>query len=132
MNDGDARAVREADAGASSETRELEEHDHGDETARHDLDEAAVGECLREQMLPVLADAPLVVVFEVAEGVEVEADQDGDDLGVGHHAFSAPFWRVGRAEKCVLCHLCFIFLAEIVGDTENFSNFAFGYHAKHF
>ena len=67
-------------------------------------------------------------MLEVAVGVEVETDQDRDDLRVGHYALPAAFRSVGRKRKGVFRHLGFKFLAEIVGDTENFSNFTLGNH----
>ena len=67
-------------------------------------------------------------MFEIAVCVEMETDQDRDDLRVGHHALSAPFWSVGRRRKGVFSHLDFKFFAEIIGNTENFSNFILGNH----
>ena len=64
-------------------------------------------------------------MLEVAIRVEVEADQDSDDLRVGHHALPAAFRSVGRRRKGVFSHLDFKFLAEIIGDTENFSRYVF-------
>ena len=42
-------------------------------------------------------------MLEVAVGVEVEADQNRDDLRVGHHALPAPFRGVRRGRKGVFC-----------------------------
>ena len=101
MYDRDTSAVHETYAWTSSETCEVQEHDHRHQASRHDLHEAAAGECPGEEMPPVNADAIQVVVPEVTVCVEVEADRDGDDPGIRHHAFpaspSGPVW--GR--KCV-------------------------------
>ena len=51
----------------------------------------------------------------------MEADQDCDDLGIRHHALSAPLRSISGTRKCVFCHLDLKFLAEIVRDTKNFS-----------
>ena len=67
-------------------------------------------------------------MLEVAVGVEVEADQNRDDLRIGHYALSAAFRGVRRVRKGVFCHLDFKFLAKIIGNTENFSNFTLGNH----
>ena len=67
-------------------------------------------------------------MLEVAIGVEVETDQNRDDLRVGHHALSSAFGSVWRRLKSVFFHFHFKFFAEIVGDTENFSNVTFGNH----
>ena len=67
-------------------------------------------------------------MLEVAVGVEVEADQNRDDLRVGHHALPAAFRCGGRRRKYVFRHLDFKFLAKIIGNTENFSNFTLGNH----
>ena len=40
-----------------------------------------------------------IIMLEVAICVEVEADQDSDDLRVGHHALPAAFRSVGRRRK---------------------------------
>lgn len=53
-------------------------------------------------------------MLEVAVGIEVEANQDCDDFGIGHHALSAAFWGVRRGRKSVFCRLNLKFLAEIV------------------
>ena len=58
----------------------------------------------------------------------MEADQNRDDLRVGHHALSAAFRSVRRVRKSVFCHLDFKFFAKIIGNTENFSNFTLGNH----
>ena len=44
-------------------------------------------------------------MLEVAVGVEVEADQNRDDLRVGHHALPAAFRGVRRGRKGVFCEL---------------------------
>ena len=67
-------------------------------------------------------------MLEVAVGVEVEADQNRDDLRIGHHTLPAAFRGVRRGRKGVFCHLDFKFFAKIVGNTENFSNFTLGNH----
>ena len=65
-------------------------------------------------------------MLEIAVGVEVEADQDRDDLRVGHHAFSTAFRRIRGGRKGIFCHLQLKFFAKIIRSTENFSNFTFG------
>ena len=67
-------------------------------------------------------------MLEVAVGVEVEADQNRDDLRIRHYALSAAFRGVRRGRKGVFCHLDFKFLAKIIRNTENFSNFTLGNH----
>ena len=67
-------------------------------------------------------------MLEVAVGIEVEANHDCDDFGIGHHALSAAFWSVIGGRKSVFCHLDLKFLAEIVRNTKNFSNFTLGNH----
>ena len=71
-------------------------------------------------------------MLEVAVGVEVEADQNRDDLRVGHHALPAAFRGVRRGRKGVFRHLDFKFFAKIIRNTENFSNFTLGNHDIHF
>lgn len=92
--DREARAVDKADAHALPETGQAKEHGQRDEAARHHLEEAVVRETLREQVLPKTAHAGLVIVLEVAVGVEVEADEDCDDLGVRHLALATAFWGI--------------------------------------
>lgn len=67
-------------------------------------------------------------MLEVAVGIEVEADQNRHDLRIRHHALSAAFRSIGRRLEGVFRHLHFKFLAKIVGNTENFSNFTLGNH----
>ena len=67
-------------------------------------------------------------MLEVAVGVEVKADQNRDDLRVGHHTLPAAFRGVRRGRKGVFCHLDFKFFAKIIRNTENFSNFTLGNH----
>ena len=71
-------------------------------------------------------------MLEVAVGIEVETDQNRYDLRIGHHALSSPFWSVSMGRKRVFCHLSFKFLAEIIGNTKNFSNFTLGNHDMYF
>ena len=71
-------------------------------------------------------------MLEVSVCVEVEADQDCDDLGIGHHALPAPFRSIRSRRKRFFSRLHFKFFAKIVGDTENFSNFTLGNHDIHF
>ena len=73
-------------------------------------------------------DTGQVILLEIAVGVEVEADQNRDDLRVGHHALSAAFRSLRRRREGVFRHLHFKFFAKIVGNTENFSNFTLGNH----
>ena len=46
-----------------------------------------------------------IIMLEVAICVEVEADQDRDDLRVGHHALPAAFRSLGRRRKGVFRRL---------------------------
>ena len=128
VNDRNAGAVHKTYSRALSETCETQEHGQGHERPGHDLHEAVVGECLWKQMLPVNAHTSRIIVLEVSVRIEVEADQDCDDLGIRHHALSAPFRGISGARKCVFCHLELKFLAEIVRNTKNFSNFTLGIH----
>ena len=123
-----AGAVHKTYSRAISETCETQEHGQGHERPGHDLNEAVVGECLRKQMLPVNTHTSQIIVLEVSVRIEVEADQDCDDLGIRHHALSAPLRSISGTRKCVFCHLDLKFLAEIVRDTKNFSNFTLGNH----
>lgn len=93
VEDRDTRAVDKADA-PLPETGQAKEHGLRDEAARHHLEEAVVRETLREQVLPKIAHAGLVIVLEIAVGVEVEADEDCDDLGVRHLALATAFWGI--------------------------------------
>ena len=52
-------------------------------------------------MLPVNTHTSQIIVLEVSVRIEVEADQDCDDLGIRHHALSAPFRGISGARKCV-------------------------------
>ncbi len=79
-------------------------------------------------MLPVPTNTAEIIMFEIAERVEVKTNQYCDDFGIGHHPLSTSFWSVRRGVKDVFCHLHFKFFAKIIGNTENFSNFTFGYH----
>ena len=79
-------------------------------------------------MLPLPAYTSQIIMLEIAVGVEVEAYQNSDDLGIGHHAFPATFGSVGCGLDGMFCHLNFKFFAKIVGNTENLSNFTLGNH----
>lgn len=125
-------AVNKTDAGALAETCQSEEHRQGHETPWHDLHEAVIREGPREELSPVLADASEVIMLEVAERVEVKADQDGNDLGIGHHPFPASSGDSGNGPQGIFRHLNFKFFTKIIGNTKNFSNFTFGYHDKYF
>ena len=46
-------------------------------------------------MFPMLANTSQIVMFEVAEGIEVETDKDCDNLGVRHHPLSMSFGASG-------------------------------------
>ena len=92
----------------------------------------AVRERLREHVAPAHAHAAQAVVLEVAEGVDVEADQYGYDLGVRHPAPAAAFPRAGTRTEGVLDDFTLEFIAEVVCDTEYFSNFVFGNHGTCF
>ena len=126
--DRDAGAVNEADAGTLSKACEVEEHRHGHEASGHDLHKAAVGEGPGKEMPPMYANAAEIVVLEVAVCVEVEAYQDGDDLGVRHHAFPPSPCGTVLSRKCVFFNFLIKFFAEIIRNTKNFTNFVFGNH----
>ena len=61
-------------------------------------------------------------MLEVAIGIEVEADEDGHNLAVRHLAFT-PAMLLSVAGKREFFNLIVIFLAKIVCNTENFTNF---------
>ena len=48
------------------------------------------------QSRPESAHTGLVIMLEVAVGVEVETDEDCDDLGVRHHTLATAFWDIRR------------------------------------
>ena len=79
-------------------------------------------------MPPLSAHAGQIIMLEVTVGIEVETDQNRDDLRIRHHAFPAAFRSPGRRRDGVFRHLVFKFLAKIIGNTENFSNFTLGNH----
>ncbi len=91
----DAGAVNKTYAGAFSETGKTQEHCQCHEATRHYLDKTVVREPAREQMSPLSAYTRQIIMLEVAVGVEVEADQNSDDLRVGHHALPAAFRILG-------------------------------------
>lgn len=59
-------------------------------------------------------------MLEVPVGGEVKTNQDGYDLGILHHPFSASLGCALRGEKRIICHLFFKFLPEIIRNTEKF------------
>ena len=46
------------------------------------------------QSRPESAHTGLVIMLEVAVGVEVETDEDCDDIGVRQHTRATPFWGI--------------------------------------
>ena len=75
----------------------------------------------------MLADILGVEMLEASESLAVKENQDGDDLGIG---------KPGRLIAMLLAItelMLFEFrrkiLAEIIGKTENFSNFVLGNHS---
>ncbi len=112
MYDRYAGAVNKTDAGVMAETCQPEEHCQGHQTPGHDLHEAVVGEDPREELPPVSADVSGVIMLEVAERVEVKADQDGNDLGIGHHPFPASSDDSGNGTQGIFRHLNFKFFTK--------------------
>ena len=59
------------------------------------LERSHVTTCIPSiQSRPKSAHTGLVIMLEVAVGVEVEADEDCDDLGVRHLALATAFWGI--------------------------------------
>ena len=59
------------------------------------LERSPVSTCIPSlQSRPKSARAGLVIMLEVAVGVEVETDEDCDDLGVRHLALATAFWGI--------------------------------------
>lgn len=54
-----------------------------------------------------------------------------DATATDYRVMSSLLMRV-RDKPGKTCHLDLKFFAEIISDTENFSNFTFGYHDKYF
>lgn len=67
-------------------------------------------------------------MLEISICIEVETDQYGDYFCIRHHAFATPFRSLRCRWQTVFRHLDIKFLAKIIGNTENFSNFILGYH----
>ena len=130
VDHGEACAVHEADACALTEAGKFQEHHQRHEAARHKFDKSVVRDSLWEQVFPMLAHAVQVIMLEVAETVEMECDDDGDDFGLTHSGASlAPHLSVISA-KGVSRNFRIKFLAEIVCDTKNFSNFVLCNHSE--
>lgn len=83
-------------------------------------------------MLPLSAYAGQIIMLKIPIGVEVETDQYCDDFRIGHHTLSAASWGIGCGWEGIFCHLGLKFFAKIIGNTKNFSNFAFGNHDRVF
>ncbi|MDE5905958.1 hypothetical protein [Duncaniella sp.] len=78
-------------------------------------------------MEKVLADIQRVKVFEASGSLAVKENQDGDDLGIG----KPPRLIAMLLAITVLMHFEFRrkILAEIIGKTEDFSNFVLCNHS---
>ena len=78
-------------------------------------------------MEKVCADVLRVKMFEASEALAVKENQYGDDLGVGKPPrLIAMFLAVA---ELTLFEFRRKILAEIIGKTENFSNFVLGEHS---
>ena len=79
-------------------------------------------------MYEVLADILCVKVLEASESVAVKENQDGDDLGIGKP--SGLIAMLLAVAELILLEFRGKMLAEIIGKTENFSNFVLGNHSS--
>jgi hypothetical protein len=68
-----------------------------------------------------------IIVFEVSVGVEMEADEDGHDLTVAHLPLASAMLLSIQGKRQIF-NLMVKFLAKIVCNTENFTNFVGTYH----
>ena len=84
--DGDHGGVREADARAVAESRQVQEHHQRKEHPRHEFDETVVRHGFGEIGLHVDLDEMHVVVLEVSKRAEVIAHHDGYHLALGELA----------------------------------------------
>ena len=75
----------------------------------------------------VFADILRVKVFEASESLAVKENQDGDDLGIGKP--SRLIAMLPAITELMLFELRRKILAEIIGKTDNFSNFVVGNHS---
>ena len=75
----------------------------------------------------MLADILRVKVFEASESLAVKKNQDGNDLSIGKSS------RLIAMLLAIADLMLFEFrrkiLAEVIGKTENFSNFVLGNHS---
>ena len=74
----------------------------------------------------MLADILSVKVSEAPESLAVKENQDGDDLGIGKP--SRLIAMLLTITELILFEFRRKILAEIIGKTENFGNFALGNH----
>ena len=91
------------------------------------FDKSVVSHSLREQVEKVLADILSVKVSEASESLAVKENQDGDDLGIGKP--SRLIAMLLAITELMLFEFRRKILAEIIGKTENFSNFVLGNHS---
>jgi hypothetical protein len=75
----------------------------------------------------VLADILGVEMLEASESLAVKENQDGDDLGIGKP--SRLIAMLLAITELMLFEFRRKILAEIIGKTENFSNFVLGNHS---
>ena len=85
------------------------------------FDKSVVSHSLREQVEKVLADILSVKVFEASESLAVKENQDGDDLGIGKP--SRLIAMLLAITELMLFEFRRKIFAEIIGKTENFSNY---------
>ena len=75
----------------------------------------------------MLADILHVKVFEASESLTVKKNQNGNDLGIGKP--SQLIAMLPAITELILFEFRRKILAEIIGKTENFSNFVVGNHS---
>jgi hypothetical protein len=75
----------------------------------------------------MLADILRVKVFKASESLAVKKNQDGNDLGIGKP--SRLIAMLPAITELILFEFRRKILAEIIGKTENFSNFVLGNHS---
>ena len=67
-----------------------------------------------------------VIMFEVAESVEMKVDEYRHDFRPAHSRFPIAGLTPGWLTNGHACNFLIIFLAKIIDNTENFSNFVLG------
>lgn len=118
-------AVHEADARAAAHAAPLHEENKWDGNFLLQLYESVVGYGIGEQVFHILANLIYVEMFQAFVSAQVEQNHNGYDLGVGQGAVPVilPLRLVTLAGKSVNLDESVIKSAEIIRDTENFSNF---------